>query len=174
MSTSQNGWPVLSETSPYLVIWTIPTKAGPVHIRLRNGSAGFILAHFLLWFADKIEPLVGGVLDDWGWAPRPIRGSTEISNHASGTAADANATKHPLGKVGTFTRIQAARIRLRLRLYSAAIRWGGDYHERKDEMHFEINVGLSAAERVARRLMKTPRGKRILKANPGQERVILS
>lgn len=175
MTTSQNGWPTLSAESPSLVTWIIPTKQGPVRIRLRNGSAGFILVHFALWWADKVEPLVGKILDDWGWAPRPIRGSTEISNHASGTALDLNATRWPLGTT-YMPASMVARIRIRLRamIYRGALRWGGDYHSRKDQMHTEINVTLSAAEKVARRLMKTPRGRRILKANPGQQKVILS
>ena len=76
MQTSQNGWPVLASTSPKLHTWVIPARTGYVRLRLRNGSAGFLLAHFLLWFAETIEPLKGRVLDDWGWAPlRPIRDS---------------------------------------------------------------------------------------------------
>lgn len=170
---SQNGWPALSSSSSLLYTWSIPTKAGVVRLRLRNGSAGFLLCHMLLWIADVIEPLVGAVLDDWGYADRLVRGSeTTLSNHASGTAADANATRHPLGRVGTW--VQAARIRLRLKLYAGAIRWGGDYHGRVDEMHFEINVPLAPVEKVARRLMKTPRGRKILAANPSQRAVILS
>ena len=175
MATSQNGWPVLTSDSHSLVTWVIPTKQGPVRVRLRNGSAGFILAHFALWWADKVEPILGKILDDWGWAPRPIRGSTEISNHASGTALDINATRWPLGTTN-MPRSMVARIRIRIHLwlYRGALRWGGDYHYRKDQMHTEIDVKLAKAERVARRLMRTARGKRILKANPGQRRVILS
>lgn len=174
MTTSQNGWPALATDSPLLYTWTIPAKSGERKIRLRNGSAGFILCHFLLWFAEVIEPLAGGILDDWGYAYRPIRGqSTELSNHASGTAADANAIKHPLGRSGTFG-IRAIRIRLRLKLYRGALRWGGDYNGRKDEMHFELDQPLPDVEKVARRLMSTPRGKRLLAANPTQRAVIQS
>ena len=173
MSTSQNGWPALESTSRLLYTWTIPARSGERKIRLRNGSAGFLLCHFLLWFAEVIEPLAGGILDDWGWAWRPIRGQVDgLSNHAAGCAVDANATKHPLGRFGTF--VNAAKIRLRLRLYRGVIRWGGDYSGRKDEMHFEINRPLADAERLARRLMNTPRGKRLLEANHGLREVILS
>lgn len=175
MATSQNGWPALSADSPFLVTWVIPTKQGPVRIRLRNGSAGFILAHFALWWADRVEPIYGKILDDWGWAPRPIRGSTEISNHASGTAIDINATRWPLGTTHMpVSMVARIRLRLRARFYRGALRWGGDYHYRKDQMHTEINVTLAKAERVARRLMRTRRGRRILKANPDQRKVILS
>ncbi len=67
-----------------------------------------------------------------------------------------------------------AKIRMRLKMYRNCIRWGGDYRGRKDEMHFEINRSLEACEFLAKRLMKTKRGKRILAANPGQKAVILS
>lgn len=174
MPTSQNGWPALDSDSDLLYTWVIPARTGDSRIRLRNGSAGFLLVHMLLWFAEAIEPLLGKVLDDWGYAFRPIRQSTELSNHAAGCAADANATQHPLGVEGTFTKAEAAKIRRRLKLYRGVIRWGGDFNGRKDDMHFEINKSLASAERVAKLLMLTPRGRRILKANPGQDAVIRS
>lgn len=174
MSTSQNGWPVLAGDSHKLHTWLIPAKNGVISIKLRNGSAGFLIAHFLLWFAERVEPLAGKIVDDWGWAPRPIRGSTVTSNHASGTAADANATQHPLGARLTFLVWQSWRIRRRLKQYGGALRWGGDYRNRADEMHVELDRSLNTAEHVARRLMNTKRGKRILAANPSQRAVILS
>lgn len=180
MNTSQNGWPALDNDSSKLHTWVIPTRAkhgGESHIRMRNGSAGFLLAHLALWLSEHVEPMAGVILDDWGYAYRPVRGfSTTLSNHASGTAMDFNATKHPLGKTRTWTRRQMRKIRnwLAWRAYRKCIRWGGDYHNRKDEMHFEINRELHVCERAAKRLMRTARGRRILKANPGQRRVILS
>ena len=182
MSTSANGWPVLASSSSLLHSWVIPAKNGEIRLRLRNGSAGFLLCHLLLWLAEVIEPLAGKVVDDWGYAYRPIRGqSTGFSNHASGTAADANAPRHWLGQRGTWRfmvrgKLAEVRIRVRLKLYAGLLKWGGDYVNRADEMHFELNDGatLGQAEKLARRLMKTPRGRRILAANPGQRAVILS
>lgn len=180
MPTSQNGWPALESSSPLLRTWTIPAKTGEVKLRLRNGSAGFLICHFLLWLAEVIEPMAGKVLDDWGYAYRVIRGQTTgLSNHAAGCAADANALRHGLGSRGTFAYLvkgvpAATRIRARLLIYTGALRWGGDYVSRADEMHIEVNTSLEKAEKVARRLMKTPRGKRLLAANPGQAEVILS
>jgi hypothetical protein len=173
MAKSQNDWPALQAGSPLLHKWIIPTKDGNVEVYLRNGSAGFVLVHDALWYSEKIEPLVGKIRDDWGWFYRPIRGENAgLSNHASGTALDLNATKHVLGRVGTLAK--SAQLRAHLLYYRGVVRWGGDYHGRKDEMHHEINRDLAAAEKVARKLMKTPRGKRILRANPGQRAVILS
>jgi len=173
---SQNEFPALASDSPLLHTWVIPAKNGTIRIRLRNGSAGFLLAHFIMWFAETIQPVIGGTLDDWGWsAMRAIRGTIgTVSNHCSGTAVDLNAQQHPLGKRGTFRAWQYAKIRARLLLYAGCIRSGIDYQNRADEMHHEINRPLDACERRARRLASSPRGKRILHANPGQRAVIFS
>lgn len=178
MATSQNGWPALGQDSPVLHSWRIPTADRPdTSIRLRNGSAGFLLCHFALWFAEVIEPLDGKILDDWGYAFRPIRGDeSTLSNHSSGTAMDLNATKHPMGvpTLSTFTRSEVGLIHDRLKRYRGALRWGGDYKTRPDAMHVELNVSLAVAENVAVRLSHTERGHRVLDANPGQLAVILS
>jgi hypothetical protein len=165
MMYSQNGWKVL-EASTATRNWVIPGSRRT--LRLHPGHAGFVLVHLALWFHEVVERLDNAVWDDWGWALRAIRGQTRgYSNHASGTAMDLNATKHPLGVRGSFTAAwQYARIRARLVWYAAVIRWGGDYQYRADEMHFEIDKGARAVERLARRLARTPRGRRIIKANP--------
>jgi hypothetical protein len=86
-----------------------------------------------------VEPIDGGTLDDWGYCFRNVRGTTDkLSNHASGTAIDLNATKHPLGHAGTFTVMQTVLIQALCKKYG--IKWGGDYKGRKDEMHFEIDL----------------------------------
>ena len=172
MSTSQNGWPALAADSKLLHTFLLPDHTT---LRLRGGSAGFLLVHNALWFDHAIEDLKEPVLDDWGYAYRPVRGySDHLSNHSSGTAEDLNATDHPLGVDHTFTRAEETAIHKRLDLYEGCIRWGGDYLGRKDSMHFEINRGMPDCERVARKLLDTPRGKRILHLNPGQKAVILS
>lgn len=180
MSYSQNGWKALDSTQsgplPRLRKWVIPGTGR--HLVLRDGSAGFVLIHFALWWHEKVEPLDGGVWDEWGWAARPIRGGTTTSNHASGTAMDLNATQHPLGVPvhRTFTVDRATRVRrwLATKKYGGALRWGGDYTTRPDGMHVELVKNLPEVERIARRLMKTPRGRRILAANPGVRQVIES
>lgn len=180
---SQNGWPVLASGDAHLHTWVIPTRAGTVRITMRRGAAGLVLAHFVLWYAETIESIVGKVLDDWGFAARAIRGTSgatqaSTSNHSSATAVDLNATQHPLGLVGTgvFRRLRIV-VLLHARLlttYAGLIRWGGDYHGRKDEMHFELIGTPSQVNTLARRLMNTPRGKRILDANPDQRKFILA
>lgn len=161
-----NSWPVVPRTS--CRPWKIPGSTST--IQLLNAPAGFVLAVFLSWFNDSIEQLAGKVLDDWGWsAPRVGRGlASGISNHCSGTAADVNALRHVQHAVGTFSKAKRARILLVLRFWYPLIDWGGMWRSR-DEMHFELQPGTTHAQalRTAQKLAKTPRGKRVLAANPG-------
>ncbi len=167
--TSPNGWPLIPDTSPRPTrTWTIPGTGR--HLVLAPGAAGFVLVHFALWFHEEVERLDLGVWDEWGWAYRPQRGTTSVwSNHASATAADLNATRHPIGvdTLQTFTAPQVARIRRRItRRYRGLINWGGEWR-RPDAMHYELAGTPEAIRRLAARLAKTPRGKRILASNPG-------
>lgn len=163
MTASQNGWSVIAPNETYK--WVIPGTDR--HLILRKGAAGFVLAHLALWYHESVEPLNTGVWDDWGYAVRPVRGFTVISNHASGTAMDLNAVKHGMGVKNTFTLKQKVKVRARLVWMRGVVRWGEDYHTRVDGMHFEINRGYSPTHALAKRLAKTPRGKRVLAANKG-------
>jgi hypothetical protein len=147
MATSQNGWSVIaSGTSPLLV--TIPKIAG----RVRAGDVATVLAYLVARFDAEVEDVDLGA-DDWGYAYRPIAGKTSgFSNHASGTAIDLNATRHPLGARGTFTPAQRAAIRRILSDLDGVVRWGGDYTARADEMHFEIVATAARVAAVAARI----------------------
>lgn len=181
MASSQNGYPALSSNSPLLHKWVVPGTNR--HFVLRQGSAGFLLCHFIMWYNDVIRKIGVGVWDEWGYAYREVRYASDLSNHSSGTAADVDATKHPLGVEGTFMftvlykgrrRIAKYLIMARLKVYRGCIRWGETYENRKDGMHYEIDRPLDVVERVARRLADTKRGKRLLAANPGQRKIIFS
>lgn len=178
---AQNGYSVIETARfvgplPRLRVWRIPDTDR--HVSLRDGSAGFLLVHIALWWHERIEPVDQGILDDWGWAVRPVRGQTTgYSNHAAGTAVDLNATRHPRGVslARTFKAWQWVRIRARLRLYRGALRWGGDYQRSPvDGMHVEIVKPLPVVERIARRLARRGRGARVCEANPGSRAVIYS
>lgn len=142
--TSQNGWPVHLNQSKLVPLSYVTG-------RVASGDAHSILAHFCAWFDRNVEPITKG--HSWGYAYRAIRGqSSGYSNHASGTAIDLNAPKHPLGSSGTFTAAQAAAIRKQLEKYDGALRWGGDYNGRKDEMHFEVNCNAAKLRQVVKSL----------------------
>lgn len=163
MTVSQNGWPVLEHHQTFQ--WVIPHTGR--HLVLAPGAPGFLLAHFASWFHHQVEQLDTGQWDEWGWASRPIRGSSSVtSNHASGTAIDLNAQAHPLGSRNTFTDEQSARIRSRLRgTYGDTIRWGGDYKSRADEMHFELVSAHASVLRVARRVALRRRARLVLEGS---------
>lgn len=139
MASSQNGWPASDEPR------TIGVEAYVVpgtQIKIRcSKKVAPLLINFCAEFNMEVEKLEGKTLDDWGYAYRAIRGQEDagnLSNHASGTAVDLNASKHPLGKRGTFTKEQEVKIRALADKYG--LRWGGDYKNRADEMHYEINL----------------------------------
>lgn len=146
MAKSQNGWDVITSSSDKRLV-----KTDKIIGRVRGGDVETIFAHFISWFDKNVEDVDKGD-DDWGWANRPIRGGTAISNHASGTAIDLNATRHPMGKEGTFTSEQEAKIREQLKFYEGALRWGGDYSGRKDEMHVEINANAKKVAEIAQKI----------------------
>lgn len=164
MATSQNGYVA---NTPHL-IRTFEIPRCERHIMLRQGAPGLVLVHFATWYDRKIERLDQGQWDEWGYAERDIRGSDEVSNHASGTAEDLNATLHGLGTPpsASLSRKQIGAIRHRLRLYDGCIRWGGDYSGRQDPMHYEINKDIHAVRRLwHNKLRHTPIGREVLRAN---------
>ena len=145
MIRSHNGWPA-SQDRKAIKIESYRIPGTRISFACAKAVAP-LLVNFASDFHSMVEPIDKGQLDDWGYAYRPIRGTTvHLSNHASGTAIDLNALKHPLGASGTFTKAQERTIRELCAHYG--LRWGGDYEVRKDEMHFEINVSPEKAKRL--------------------------
>ena len=154
MAESQNGWTVLREPPP-----SVAVPGTDVRLTIRPGDVSVVLVEVARRFHEEVEPITGGVRDDWGWAYRPIRGSTTgFSNHASATAIDLNATQHPRGVKGTFTAAQKRAVRRILadlvdkRTGESVVRWGEDFSTTVDGMHFEINADAGAVDRVATRI----------------------
>jgi hypothetical protein len=134
---SQNNWPASKDAAEIDII-SVPIEGTKVKVRCAKAVAPLI-AGFCSEFHKLIEPIDQGSLDDWGYCFRMVRGSTDkLSNHSSGTAIDLNATQHPLGRVGTFPAEKVPIIRALAKKYG--LKWGGDFRNRKDEMHFEIEL----------------------------------
>lgn len=136
---SQNGF---SANDPHVVSSRL-IPGTTVRVTVRNGPAGDLLLAAAARWDREVEDIDNGrgALDDWGYAERNVRGSaTVLSNHASGTAIDLNATKHPLGQDPrvSFTAEQRATIRRICTDARGALRWGGDYAGRPDGMHLEV------------------------------------
>ena len=137
METSYNGWPA-SKDQAEIGIKSYPVPGTTIKLRCAEKVAP-LLVNFATEFHTLIEPIDTGGLDDWGYCYRMVRGeATKLSNHSSGTAIDLNATQHALGKVGTFEAGKVPMIRALAKKYG--LTWGGDYKNRKDEMHFEVSL----------------------------------
>jgi hypothetical protein len=134
---SYNGW-TASKDQAEIGIKSYPIPGTNLKIRCAEAVAPLIVG-FCTEFNELIEPIDGGQLDDWGYNFRLVRGSADrLSNHASGTAIDINSRVHVLGKIGTFPVEKVPMIRALAKKYG--LFWGGDYKNRADEQHFEINV----------------------------------
>lgn len=153
--TSQNGFPVFDTTDHY-----VRFSAGGRDWWAASLDCAVVAAEYINQYAAKVEPVVGGKLDDWSANTdlRPIRGQTTgFSNHDSATAWDLNALRHPRGVHGTLTPAQVAAVHRILASITAAdgtpvLRWGGDYiHAPIDAMHVEIHA---TAARVAQAAAK--------------------
>jgi len=145
---SANGWPA-SKDRAEIGIKSFTVPGTDLKLSCAEAVAPLIIG-FASEFHRLIENIDGAKLDDWGYCFRDVRGVTgKLSNHSSGTAIDLNATQHPLGKVGTFPNEKVPMIRALAKKYGMI--WGGDYQNRKDEMHFEIALTpAKAAELIAK------------------------
>lgn len=149
MTVSYNGW----SASPYSSSIGIRKYAVPgtrESIWLRS-SAAPVLLYVLDQWNRTIEPVQGNILDEWGWAYRQTRGGGSISNHASGTAVDINATHYPRGRANmSYAKILKVRALIR-KINKAAgktlLKWGGEWSGAyKDQMHVELAEGTSPTD----------------------------
>lgn len=132
MTKSQNGWPTVKTGLTSLPHVTGKVLTGPVWV---------VMYWLCEYFARTVEPITKAW--SWGWSYRRIAGSRKWSNHASGTAVDLNAPRHPAGKLNTFTDAQEEQIALIVKASHGVLRWGRVF---KDEMHFEIAPGTTPAQ----------------------------
>ena len=152
---SANGWPA-SKDKASIGVKSFAVPGTSVKLQCAEAVAPLLIG-FACEFDKLIENIDGGTPDDWGYAFRDIRGVTgKLSNHSSGTAIDLNATKHPLGKIGTFPNEKVPMIRALAKKYGLI--WGGDYRNRKDEMHFEIALPPAKVAALIARLEKDHEG----------------
>jgi hypothetical protein len=146
---SQNGWPVLSSNR---LIWF---SAAGGRFAAASSDVAFLAKYLIDSFDKEVEKVDGRVLDDWSWADRKIRGGSSISNHASATAWDLNALKHPQGARGSqISKMHAILARITDGRGHKIFRWGHDYvNATIDAMHFEINAS-AAQVRLARTVLQ--------------------
>lgn len=151
MSTSQNGW----SASPTLKLRPLVVNGVGFLPGIRDDDdVAYMLGYFAEQYAKRVEPLKNPGC--WGFSYRADRNqSSDLSNHASGTAIDLNAPKHPNGVATsrTFTDAQIATVHRILAECHGALRWGGDYTHTVDAMHVEVNVSPAQLKKVVE-LMK--------------------
>ena len=149
MESSYNGYPA-SKDPDAIKIKSYPVKGTDRKLRCAE-SVGPLLAAFAAEFHELIEPIDEGTFDDWGYAYRMVRGDqTKLSCHSSGTAIDLNATKHPLGKRGTFPPEKVPMLRALAKKYG--LKCGMDFRSRADDMHFEVEVSAKKAKELITKL----------------------
>jgi D-alanyl-D-alanine carboxypeptidase/Putative peptidoglycan binding domain len=150
--TSYNGWSA-SPAGGSIGVKKFAAAGTTFPQGVRSGDVGVVLTYVANQLHRRVEKAHPGWC--WGFNYRKNRNADNLSCHASGTAIDWNAPRHPNGRSGTFSDDQVREIRAILAEVEGVVRWGGDFSSTKDEMHFEIAAGTdevaSAAAAVRRR-----------------------
>jgi hypothetical protein len=101
---------------------------------------------------ERVEPIVRDdwhQMDDWGFSFRPSTGDPDaLSCHASATAVDYNATRHPYGVHGTWSPGQIREVHEILDEVDNVVAWGEDWNL-PDGMHLEIKGNKAAVAAAA-------------------------
>ena len=150
MEHSQNGWAASPDRK---VLGIVPLKVAGVDFPggTRGGDVHWIFVWALTRWHKEVEPLKSPGC--WGWSYRPNKNDpNSLSNHASATAVDINAPKHPNGKRGTYTTAQRAAIQRIVKASGGALRSGEFYRSTVDGMHLEIVVSKTELAKQVKRL----------------------
>lgn len=157
MATSQNGWPVVPNTTTGRA--KLDDRPLTRNVDVPNGVLKGDVATIFCWLAreydQRVERLNAG--ECWGWFVKKIEGSDTYSNHASGTAVDFNAPDNPMGVPTTrsMTAAQIAECHKLERESGGVLRWGGDF-SRPDPMHWEIVGTAAQVAALAKRIEEQP------------------
>jgi peptidoglycan hydrolase-like protein with peptidoglycan-binding domain len=156
MVTSYNGWLASPNPADFGGLAKLVVAGESFAPGVRFGDVHTVLQYVAEQLHARVEPVVRSdwhQADDWGYAYRAnVNNPSQLSCHASGTAIDYNATRHPNGRANTFTAQQYAEIDKILREVDGVVR----QLRGRDEMHFEVCAGLAPVNRVAVRLRKPP------------------
>jgi len=129
-----------------IVTVTVPQLVGKLVFGV-TPSKGRVQFHTLaapqlqaLWAAWESAGLLERVLTyDGAYNPRFVRGSTtELSNHAFGTAFDINQQWNPLGAIPALAGRKGSVRELVEIANEHGFFWGGNFKNRPDGMHFEV------------------------------------
>lgn len=164
MEKSYNGWTASPNPADFGGIAPLVIAGESFAPGVRRGAVWTVLRYVAEQLHARVEPIVRPgwhQADDWGYSYRPNRNANNLSCHASGTAIDYNATRHPNGKGITFTKAQVEMIQKILGEVDNVVRWGGTFTGTLDEMHFEVCKDEAAVEAVAQKLAIKKAGEEI-------------
>lgn len=156
MPNSYNGWPASKNPAS---IGINPNWAPLGHKfpgGVKSGDVETVFTYLVTQLHERVEPIDrDAVKDEWGYVYKQSANSPKlVSCHASGTAIDYNATRHPNGRIRTWSPGQVAEIR-KILAECGVIRWLGDATGTPDEMHFEIKGSAFDVAAAAKRLTST-------------------
>lgn len=152
MEYSYNGWLASRNPADFGGLEPLIVAGESFSPGVRRGDVHAVLMMVAQKLHERVEPVVKPEwhqADDWGYSYRLNRNANNLSCHASGTAFDYNATRHPNGRRGTFSAAQVREIRQILLEVNGCVRWGGDFSGVVDEMHFEILGSMQTVARIA-------------------------
>lgn len=142
MERSYNGWPASPKLADLNATrFDVPTV--PNRSFTTVTVAAPLFKYLIRRFHAEVDPLTGGVMDEWSYCYRKARAADALSCHASATAVDLDATQFPMGR-SNMTARQKAKVKAILARCQGQFRWGGDFRmPYTDEMHFELVKGTS-------------------------------
>jgi len=153
MSTSYNGWPASATASAIGIDSTFKVAGHLFPGGVKKGDVSTVFRFYLGNYHLRVESLATDGKDEWGYSyRRNVNNPSQLSCHASGTACDVNAVKHPNGRRHTLSSVQVAQLRKIQKWVNGVIKWGGDFSTTPDEMHHEIHGNSTAVHAVAAKL----------------------
>jgi murein L,D-transpeptidase YcbB/YkuD len=180
MANSYNGWLASKNPADFGGLSKLVVAGESFAPGVRSGDVHTVLQYVAEQLHRRVEPVFKQgwhEADDWGYHFKAnANNPNQLSCHASGTAFDYNATRHPNGKKNTFTAIQFVEIDRILAEVDNAVTQLRGY----DEMHFEIRGNAAKIGAVARKLRggsqspePRPSGARLQQGDRGPEVRIL-
>ena len=152
LNTSQNaqqrgwgsGWPHCDSGK---MKWT---TGGGIGLSVHQGISQ--LVSLLLDETERRGYKLDKTKDDWGFACRPITGTTNVpSNHSWGLAVDLNASRNPYTSGALVTDMPKW---MRKMWNHYGFRWGGNYNSVKDAMHYEFMGTPNDADQMLKEAKK--------------------
>ena len=139
---SYNGWTASKDpTALGAVTFEVPTVVGRKFTTVKVAAP--IFKYMIRRWHAEVDPITGGVMDDWSYCYRKARKANALSCHASATAVDLDAAQFPMGRQN-MTKKQVDKVTAIVAACRNQVKWGGTYRmPLTDQMHLELMVGTN-------------------------------